>query len=328
MLYCTCSYSQMQPRKVMLIQIGAKSSCFLLSVFIVYHFLTSYKTAKKCPICWAPQQYLHELGKKSVSQIWADKFQLTWLRCSYCGHAFVWPYLSDKNLSDIYSTSYSAQASVEGAKLRGDSQFKMLQQLGLITSDSSNLRVLEQGCAHGAFLRHFAKFSERMFCLEPDFDVEAELVTDQDRKKLTLIRSVQVDDSIVADNSIDFWLGSHVIEHFADPNRFISSAYRKLKFGGIFFQEFPHERRLPANDLVKDYHLNYFSGKSIHVALTTHGFCQTGIFKVMKGEKFKGPEFWPDVSVREIYKKVELEESSAVLRVVYHKCKKEKLGNR
>ena len=134
--------------------------------------------------------------------------------------------------------------------------------------------MLEQGCARGAFLNHFSNISSKLFCLEPDGDVKAEAIKGADRQKLTLIRSVDVNNDVIADNSIDFWLGSHVIEHFADPTQVIISAYKKLKLGGIFFQEFPQQVHLPRADHASDYHLNYFSGKSIHVALTKHGFCQ------------------------------------------------------
>ena len=169
---------------------------------------------------------------------WDSKFNLTWSRCSNCSHAFVWPYLSDQNLSDIYSTNYSSQANIEWATKRGASQFKTLQNLSLITSEMTQLNVLEQGCAHGIFLNHFVKLSDTLYCLEPDSDVAAEFIEGQNREKLTLIRSVQVNDSIVPDNSIDFWLGSHVIEHFADPKRFVLSAYKKLKMEGIFSKNF------------------------------------------------------------------------------------------
>ena len=77
----------------------------------------------------------------------------------------------------------------------------------------------------------------------------------KDREKLTLIRSVDVSGDEVADNSIDLWLGSHVIEHFADPNHFLSSAYRKLRPEGILFQEFP----LQAGGIITYHHYRKMS---------------------------------------------------------------------
>ena len=273
---------------------------------------------QKCPICG--QKHVSILGKKSLMEPWDAKFNLTWSRCSYCSHAFIWHYLSDQNLSDIYSTNYSSQTDIGWAMKRGASQFKTLQNLSLITSEMTQLNVLEQGCAHGIFLNHFVKLSDTLYCLEPDSDVAAEVIKGQNREKLTLIRSVEVDDSIVPDNSIDFWLGSHVIEHFADPNRFVFSAYKKLKMGGIFFQEFPLQVDLPRADKSKDCHLNYYSGKSIHQILVNHGFCQIAMYKITNLLNIlKDPSYWPDVSETEIHKTVK-QQTHGVFRVVYKKC--------
>ena len=251
---------------------------------------------------------------------WNAKFNLTWARCSNCNHAFVWPYLPDQMLSDIYSTSYSSQASIEWAMKRGASQFQTLQNLNLITPEMTQLNVLEQGCAYGIFLNHFVEFSNTLYCLEPDSNVAAEFIKGQNREKLTLMRSVEVDDAIVPDNSIDFWLGSHVIEHFADPNRFVLSAYRKLKMGGIFFQEFPFQGNLPLADRLKDFHLNYYSGKSIHQILVNYGFCQIAMYKVTNPLNIlKDPNYWPDVSKTEIHKTVK-QQTYGVFRIVYKKC--------
>ena len=87
-----------------------------------------------CPICGVSHTDLYLLGKKSLRHEWDEKFKLAWLRCSKCLHSFVWPFLSPQNLSDIYSTSYSNQAGFSSAVLRGESQFKLLQQLQLISS--------------------------------------------------------------------------------------------------------------------------------------------------------------------------------------------------
>ena len=275
--------------------------------------------SEQCPICG--HEHLFKLGKKNLTKTWDAEFKLAWMRCSECGHNYVWPYLSDKNLSDIYSTNYSSQASVGNAKMRANSQFKMLHQLQLVTPEIKHLEVLELGCAHGALLNHFANLSQKLICLDPDNDVMAKLITGESRQKLTLIRSVEVRGDLIPDNSIDFWLGSHVIEHFADPNRFISSAFKKLKPGGFFFQEFPLKVTLPEKDAPSNYHLNYFSGKSIHLALTKHGFCQIKLYRLKNGSsKFSGPEHWLDVSKTEI-QQTRNQMRSGILRVVYNKCK-------
>ena len=251
---------------------------------------------------------------------WDAKFNLTWARCSNCSHAFVWPYLSAQNLSDIYSTSYSFQVAIGRAKKRGASQFKTLKNLNLITSQMTQLNVLEQGCAHGIFLNYFVELSYTLYCLEPDSDVAAKFIKGQNREKLSLIRSVEVNDSVVPDNSIDFWLGSHVIEHFADSNRFVLSAYRKLKMGGIFFQEFPFKVNLPLADNPKNYHLNYYSGKSIHQILVKYGFCQIAMYKVTnRVNTMKDPSYWSDVSKTEINKTLK-QQTNGMFRVVYRKC--------
>ena len=281
-----------------------------------FEFRGLFDGLKQCPVC--AYDCVLSFGKKFLIANWDNKFNLRWMKCPRCGHFYVWPFLSDQNLSDIYSTSYSSQMEMTNAQKRADSQFKHLQKLKVITSEMTQLIVLEQGCAYGAFLKLFANFSRNLICLEPDHDLSATLVTGESRQKLTLIRSVEVSDDVVPDNSIDIWLGSHVIEHFADPNRLISSAHRKLKPRGIIFQEFPSEVTLPGKDAPKDFHLNYFSSQSIHLALTRHGFCEHAMYKLTnKTNKLKGPEFWMDVSQTEIKKYVN---QFGVFRVIYRKC--------
>ena len=277
-----------------------------------------FNGSELCPICG--HNHVFKMGRKTLTETWDAKFKLFWMRCSDCGHGYVWPYLSNKNLSDIYSTNYSRQSAIAKLKLRASSQFEMLQRLHLVTPEIKHMKVLEQGCAHGALLNYFANFSQKLICVDPDVDVNASLITGESRQKMTFIRSTEVSDDIVPDNSIDFWLGSHVMEHFADPYLFISSAFRKLKPGGIFFQEFPFRNLLPAEDYPPDYHLNYFSGKSIQLALIKHGFCQIKLYKLSNhSDQFKGLEFWPDVSKSDLFLR-RVHSTMGDFRVVCNKC--------
>ena len=48
---------------------------------------------------------------------------------SECGHNYLWPYSSDKNLSGTHSGSYCSKALIANAELLAISQIKKLQQL-------------------------------------------------------------------------------------------------------------------------------------------------------------------------------------------------------
>ena len=82
----------------------------------------------------------------------------------------------------------------------------------LVTPELKHLEVLKQGCAHGAFLSYFAKFSQKLTCLAPDKDVPVGFLRGQSRQKLTLIRAANLSEYLVLDNKIDLWLGSQVRE--------------------------------------------------------------------------------------------------------------------
>ena len=81
-----------------------------------------------------------------------------------------------------------------------------------MTPELKHLEVLKQGCAHGAFLSYFAKFSRKLTCLARDKDVPVRIITGRSRQKLTLITVVEVSDYLVSNNKIDLWLGSQVRE--------------------------------------------------------------------------------------------------------------------
>lgn len=65
----------------------------------------------------------------------------------------------------------------------------------------------------------------------------------------------------VADESQDFVIANHVIEHFQNPLAFLKSAHRVLKHDGILFMAFPNKERTFDSDrpvttfehLIKDY---------------------------------------------------------------------------
>ena len=82
---------------------------------------------EQCPIC--EQQHVLKLGKNNLKKIWEPKFKLAWMRRFECGHNYLWPYSSDKNLSGTHSRSYCSKDLIANAKLRATSQLKKLPQL-------------------------------------------------------------------------------------------------------------------------------------------------------------------------------------------------------
>ena len=70
-----------------------------------------------------------KLGKNNLKKIWEPKFKLAWMRRSECGHNYIWPYSSDKNLSVTHSRIYCSKDLIANAKLWAISQLKKLQQL-------------------------------------------------------------------------------------------------------------------------------------------------------------------------------------------------------
>ena len=113
----------------------------------------------------------------------------------------------------------------------------------LVTPQLKHLEVLKHGCAQGAFLSYFAKFSRKLTCLAPDKDVPARIITGRSRQKLTLIRVVGVvefSDYLVPKTKIGLSLGSQVREPSDDSTTtpkghvFILSLSKCLNEAGVY----------------------------------------------------------------------------------------------
>jgi 2-polyprenyl-3-methyl-5-hydroxy-6-metoxy-1,4-benzoquinol methylase len=135
-------------------------------------------------------------------------------------------------------------------------------------------RLLDVGCGNGSFLLCAREAGWSVQGLEPDPIAAASA------HKLGLDVTVGVIDSL--DNQSDCFDAltlSHVIEHVHDPVKYIKSAHRLLKLGGILFIDTPSIESIGAQVFGKNWrgieaprHLVIFNPSSLQMLLKKTGF--------------------------------------------------------
>ena len=253
-----------------------------LSAKLVQQHLNN--TCALCPVCGDLTSYAFPRDACSFSKRVSDRqffsgdtFGASIQKCLNCGHLHVWPLLTQDQLADLYANRYSRQAPSAHAMERAKSQWQFFERHLPPSFDlSSSLKVVELGCSYGHLLAHFS-FSSKLVCYEPDPDHSAEAL--KDRNRVEIVRSVVIGDEL-EDDSVDFWIGSHSLEHIADPHLLFQAAQKKIRVGRFMFQEFPTsqgDEAYPKGDVIGNFHLNWFTQSSITLLASRYGFVPMGL---------------------------------------------------
>jgi SAM-dependent methyltransferase len=186
---------------------------------------------------------------------------LHWQKCQHCSHFFVWPVVSDATLAKAYASVYAQQAKLARSAARSKLQVAFIKRRapqGFFSA--GELVMAELGCARGTLFNELEEHAKTMHCLDADPRMRQEGLARRD--KLVLENVINIDDSKhIGDGQVDLWLGSHVIEHVAEPCRFFRSFARTMKPGALLFHEFPsgRDRDVVVREHTPHLHLSYFS---------------------------------------------------------------------
>src|SRR5579864_5447334 len=217
----------------------------------------------RCPIC------------SSTNTRWVtESHGLRVARCLSCGHGYVWPVPAPDFIDSIYrdksyyqgsggSIGFQDYASLEPARSR-----MFNRHLARIEAETSVGRILDVGCANGEFLKVARSRGWQVFGADPSAardDVEA--------LGIQLVGTT-VQDSNLAEGSLDaitFW---DVLEHVTDPIADLNRARGLLKPQGVLALTVPDSSNLLARVSGKRWfgyktageHLQFYTGSSLRQA--------------------------------------------------------------
>lgn len=183
--------------------------------------------------------------------------------CHACSFTQIFPVLEDDYYDDyLMGMSHSKQMQ----EFQRNQAQDFIRQFGL-----SGKKVKEIGCGDGSFLAHLqaagAKVSAiepskkfRTLALEKGFDVEAGYVTQ---------------DCSLLHAPFDGFVTRQVLEHVPDINGFLQGIRRNCAEGGVGLIEVPSLEKALRDKRFYDFfpdHVNYFSLKTLRLALELNGF--------------------------------------------------------
>jgi 2-polyprenyl-3-methyl-5-hydroxy-6-metoxy-1,4-benzoquinol methylase len=222
---------------------------------------------RDCPVC----------DNNAARGHWV-KGDLRLVRCGNCGMLYVNPVPEEMVTGKFYNEA-GTDYYLSPDKLESDyADVRFERELRLFRKHCSRGTVLDVGCSSGAFLFQLRKR------WPTDYQI---LGTDASGPPLDYAESRGV--PVVRGNfveseglkvraqfdAITFWA---VVEHLAEPKRFLEKAHALLTPGGLCFVLVPNARSLATRVLGRRYryvyaqHLNYFSARTLEKIASTVGF--------------------------------------------------------
>jgi SAM-dependent methyltransferase len=196
--------------------------------------------------------------------------------CLNCGLAYANPQLESDDIEKLYTTSYR-NVAIDDAHI----QFKEDQSQERIAwlmeyLPPTPFRALEIGCSEGILMRQLRDRGWNVCGVEP-FQPYARYGID--RWRLDIRSGFFPNVRLPGDFELIAFI--HVIEHIADPRKFLNDVTQRLAPGGFVFFETPNlwrpnYRRITAN-LFAAPHLAIFSPRSVELLLDACGLSMVHI---------------------------------------------------
>lgn len=208
---------------------------------------------------------------------------LTVCRCPCCGFVSVPLKLSDDYYDDYVNVpSLSPQAQ----------NFQTEQAVGFVERFSlSGRSVLEIGCGDGFFLHSMQNAGAQCFGIEPS-SAQCEVAR---------ARGLKVEHGILSGNRLlteapfDAFVTRQVFEHIDDISDFLLTIRSNLRAGAVGLVEVPNLDKLAHEARFFDFipeHLNYFTPRTLSLALQLAGFEVLEVCPVQEGESLRALVQW------------------------------------
>jgi 2-polyprenyl-3-methyl-5-hydroxy-6-metoxy-1,4-benzoquinol methylase len=202
-----------------------------------------------------------------------DRHEWRVSECANCGHQFVNPQPTWKELEPYYNKEYVAYDPMHGAQGSDDDELARAKETGLIRfiPVPAGLRLLDVGCGGGWFLRLCKKLGAIEQGVEPSRHA-AEMAAAQG---LHIFQGTLEDyiGQVPSGTQFDVITASHVIEHTPNPVSTLSAMKRLLAPDGYIWIAVPNatypiarflKGRWHSTDL--PYHLMQFTAESMSEA--------------------------------------------------------------
>ncbi len=238
-----------------------------------------------CPLC-GKDSYDVEVGSKYPTEISADELKSVFrassdhtlldqvVRCRSCAMVYVNPRIN----SDLIISGYSdAEDPLFAAQ--NDNRIKAFRRTlkGVVRRlklDPKGKRVLDVGCAGGAFL-----VAAREMGFDPHGVEPSRWMSDFGRRTYDLdIKAGILEAGMFPDHSFDVITLWDVIEHLPDPHDTLTLIHRLLKPNGLLLVNYPDIASIAARVLGKRWpfwlsvHLLYYTPKTMFQQLERAGF--------------------------------------------------------
>lgn len=204
-------------------------------------------------------------------------------RCANCG--FV---CTAMNLAEDYYDDYLNVPSMS-AQARS---FQKAQASDFVARfELTDRKVLEVGCGDGFFLRSLADAGARVHGVEPSV-VQRRVAAS---RGLTVDAGVLSQQRILAAGPFDAFVTRQVLEHVDDIYDFLLTVRSNLAPASVGLVEVPNLDKLVADKRFFDFipeHVNYFSARTLRLALELAGFEVVEVDPVDNGESLRALVRW------------------------------------
>jgi SAM-dependent methyltransferase len=196
--------------------------------------------------------------------LWQDRsVELRVHQCSKCGFVQLAPLLEDEYYEDyLMGTTHSAQ--MQAYQKRQAQEF--VGNFGL-----AGKKVKEIGSGDGYYLSHLRAAGCDATGIEPSAKSRAIAMTSGHRVE----EGYMTADRRLEGSPYDAFVTRQVLEHVPDIHGFLTGIRRNLKAGAAGLVEVPSLEKTLADRRFYDFfpdHVNYFSARTLRVALETNGF--------------------------------------------------------
>lgn len=231
-----------------------------------------------CALCGSSTPEMMASGRDFEYATTPETF--SYCRCKSCGHWYLNPRPSIKDLNVIYPENYYAFTSGMNPvvqKFRAFWEQKKVESYRRLIGEGQR-RILDVGCGEGRFLSILKKygFSQWQLC-GLDFDEDA---VKKCRDRGFEAVSKRIEDFTEGNGTFDAVMMLQLIEHVEDPAVIARRVFELLKPGGYFIIETPNIDSLDFHWFKKSYwghfhfprHWHLFSTQSLKGMLESAGF--------------------------------------------------------
>ncbi len=198
---------------------------------------------ENCPIC--NSRSFKAIGKPAeINEIFSYNKELikeiSIVRCKSCSFVYLYPniYFTEKLLSEMYNVNYWDNNAIKDKDFKNmDDKIQIMNEvIKLYNGSMKGKKILDIGCGMGEFLKVASDLG--MDPLGMDID---KTTTDYIFNTYGYnTKTAWLEEDTFEENTFDFIVLSHVVEHLQNPVEFVKRIHKFLKPGGIFIMATPN----------------------------------------------------------------------------------------